>query len=588
MCTVSFVPSRGRVYITSNRDEKSVRKIAGSPDFHNVDGHVLLFPMDGEKGGTWIGAANNGNAAVLLNGAFVPHSPHMKYRKSRGLIIPQVLASKNMVASFSKLDLEETEPFTLVVYNRKQLFECRWDGNMKTVQNLRADQPHIWSSVTLYSREITEKRKNWFERWIVHNPLPVTDDIVSFHQFTGDGDKENDLVIDRNGKTRTVSITSLCIEKRKAAMVYMDLVQEKKYRQHFHFFSKKLFITGRLKRFLTRLRHWEYWPFHVVYTPVYFYWLWLCVKARSFFFFNTANPAIKNGGFLMESKKDIYDLLPKHTYPETILVQCRSKDISFNDLLKQYGLEFPLILKPDIGMRGLGVKKISSLEEWESYHKSSKVAYLVQPFIPYTKEVGLFYYRFPGQKKGVITGITGKELLAVKGNGRNSIEDLLSREKRFLLQLPSLRKQYGPMLSEILQENEERIIVPYGNHSRGAKFLDITDRLTPGLYTTINSLCKSIPGFYFGRLDIKYDNWEDLCAGRNFSIIELNGSGSEPTHIYDPSHSLWFAWKEIIRHQRILYRVSKQNKKLKKLAYLSIKEAIGLIRENSAYLKKIS
>jgi hypothetical protein len=588
MCTVSFIPLNGKVYITSNRDEKSRRKLAEPPDFYKVGGRTLLYPVDGEKGGTWIAATDNGNAAVLLNGGFVAHAPSIKYKGSRGLIISKVLVSKDAVATFRKLDLEETEPFTIIIYSKRRLFECRWDGTMKTVQKLSVNEPHIWSSSTLYSKQVADKRKQWFDCWMKHMPLPDEEEIISFHQFTGDGDTENDLVMNRNGETHTVSITSLCIDKRKAAMMYVDLVQAKRYRQQLTFYPGKFFNAERRKRLLIRLFHWEYWPFHIVYAPIYLYWLWLCVKARSFFFFNTANPTIKNGGFLMESKHEIYNLLPEGTYPETFLVRGGADILSLPELLKGYNFQFPLILKPDIGMRGLGVKKVCSIEGWQHYHAESKVDYLVQPFIPYNKEVGIFYYRLPGQKKGVVTGIVGKELLSVKGNGRDSLEQLLQKEARFLLQLPSLREQYGPGLSEIPGNNEERIIVPYGNHSRGAMFLDITDKLTPELFDTINNLCRSIPGFYYGRLDIKYDNWEDLCKGCNFSIIELNGSGSEPAHIYDPRHSLLFAWKEIIRHLRILYKVSRQNKKLKKLSYLSVMEGIKIIRENSAYMKKIS
>jgi hypothetical protein len=179
-------------------------------------------------------------------------------------------------------------------------------------------------------------------------------------------------------------------------------------------------------------------------------------------------------------------------------------------------------------------------------------------------------------------------LLSVTGNGQDTLEELLQKEDRLVLQLPALQKLYGATINEVIPKGEERVIVPYGNHSRGARFLDITHELTTQLFTTINDLCYAVPGFYFGRLDIKFNNWEDLCAGRNFSIIELNGAGSEPAHIYDPKHSLFFAWKEIVRHLRILYVVSKENKKRKRLTYLSTREGISLLRENAAYLKKIS
>lgn len=158
----------------------------------------------------------------------------------------------------------------------------------------------------------------------------------------------------------------------------------------------------------------------------------------------------------------------------------------------------------------------------------------------------------------------------------------------FFLQLPALRSQLGIGLTEVVPQGEKKIIVPYGNHCRGAKFVDITDQLTPQLFETLNAICKSVPGFYFGRLDIKYENWEDLCKGKNFSIIELNGAGSEPAHIYDPTHSLLFAWKEIIRHLHLLYQVSKRNKGLKKQDYLTLKDGVRLFRENSIYMEKIA
>jgi hypothetical protein len=589
MCTVSFIPSNGRVHLTSNRDEKSRRKPAALPDFHMVNNRTLLFPKDTEKGGTWIAVKSNGDAAVLLNGALLPHLPGKVYRSSRGFVIPRVLSVSDAIGAFTGLDLNETEPFTLILYQQKRLYECRWDGKLKTILELSANEPHIWSSVTLYSREVAEKRKEWFQCWMLNNPLPDTKAVVSFHHFTGSGNKENDLVMNRSNETLTVSITSVCIDKPGAAMTYLDLVKKKRYAKHFYFSSRNPFMNmERWKRLLIRLQNWEYWSFHIVYAPIYFYWLWLCLKARSFFFFNAANPAIRNGGFLMESKKEIYDLLPEGMYPHTLFIPYGTKTSELAGLQDQHDFQFPLIAKPDIGLRGLGVKKICSMKDLIAYHEAIKVDYLVQSFIPYTKEVGIFYYRLPGQKKGVVTGIVGKELLRVKGNGKENLEELLKKENRFFLQLPALRRQYGTDLSEILPNGEEKIIVPYGNHSRGAKFLDISDKLTPELFTTINDLCKAIPGFYFGRLDIKYDNWDDLCAGRNLSIIELNGSGSEPAHIYDPKHSLMFAWKEIIRHLRILYMVSKQNKKMKKLSYLSMKEGVSLLCENSAYLKKIS
>ena len=77
----------------------------------------------------------------------------------------------------------------------------------------------------------------------------------------------------------------------------------------------------KLNLFLHKLTHWEYWPYQVVYFPVYFQYLYYVIRTRSFFYFNASNPTIKNGGFFMESKKEIYDLIPSEYYPKTLLIE---------------------------------------------------------------------------------------------------------------------------------------------------------------------------------------------------------------------------------------------------------------------------
>ena len=340
--------------------------------------------------------------------------------------------------------------------------------------------------------------------------------------------------------------------------------------------------------FFIKLFHWEYWPFHIVYGPLYFYWLWLCLKARSFFFFNTSNPSINNGGFLMESKKQIYDLIPWQFYPETIFVPANTPIGQISSEVKARNLDFPLVAKPDIGMKGLSVKKLCNEKDLEDYSNQSKVDFLVQQFIPYENEVGIFYYRLPNEEKGHISGIVKKEFLAVVGDGKSTIVNLLKTEKRFILQLPSLMKSYGDDLSVVLKKGEKKILVPYGNHVRGAKFIDISYRIDAQLETTIDAICRRVKGFYFGRLDVRYTSWEDLKHGRNMSIIELNGAGSEPTHMYDPRHSIFSAWREIIRHWNILWNISRINHRQHQLPYMRTSSGLKMFKQNKAYVKMIS
>ncbi|HAH56122.1 MAG TPA: D-alanine--D-alanine ligase [Flavobacterium sp.] len=325
-----------------------------------------------------------------------------------------------------------------------------------------------------------------------------------------------------------------------------------------------------MKLFLHKLIHWEYWPFQIVYIPIYFLWLFYSFKAKSLFFFNASNPTIKNGGFMMESKKEIYDLIPQQYYPKTELILEKTSLDEILKLIQNSGIKYPFIAKPDIGLRGSAVKKIHNLAELKSYNGKANFDYLVQDLIPFEKEVGIFYVRYPNEKLGKITGIVSKEFLIITGDGVSTIKELIKKNSRYLLQLEALQLEYGNTLLTILPKGDKINLVPYGNHARGAKFLDGSQWISPKLTEIFNELCFQIPGFYFGRLDIMYNTWEELETGKNFAIVELNGAGSEPTHIYDPKHSIFFAWRELARHITYMYEISVQNHK-KGVPYLAHK-----------------
>jgi hypothetical protein len=338
---------------------------------------------------------------------------------------------------------------------------------------------------------------------------------------------------------------------------------------------------------LIKLLHWEYWPFTVVYMPVYFYWLLLGIRNKSFFFFNASNPSIKNGGFLMESKKEIYDLLPPAYYPRTLLFTQNDTAAKIVEQIKQNNFSYPLIGKPDIGMQGLAVKKLEHERDVIAYTSSCKINFLIQEFISLENEVGIFYYRYPGEAKGHISGIVSKEFLTITGDGVASIEELLQRDSRYILQIPFLKKCSGNLLLQILAKGEIKLLVPYGNHARGAKFIDASHLINNKLESAIDKICQQVNGFYFGRMDLRYNTWEELEEGKNISIIELNGAGSEPTHMYDPKHSVFYAWKEIIRHLNILAKISRINHQQKQMAYMTFSEGIKMFKENSHYVKLI-
>lgn len=335
----------------------------------------------------------------------------------------------------------------------------------------------------------------------------------------------------------------------------------------------------RNKPFWIRLLHWEYWNFHIIYLALYPVFIYFCIRARSFFFFAAANPSITNGGYLGESKKDLFKLLPPGLQPPTLFFDLNTDPNIVLERLLSANFRFPLIGKPDIGGRGRGIKKLDNEKEVLAYASSAGLDFHIQEFINYENEAGIFYYRFPSEPAGNISGIVHKEFLKVLGDGKKTVRELMKTNTRALLQLSLLEKTDLPMLNRIIPNGEFFTVSPFGNHARGALFLDDSASINASLVRVMNEICARMPSFYYGRLDIRYQSRELLEQGKNFSVIEVNGAGSEPTHIYDPRHSIFFAWKEIIRHWRLLYIISRANHKLG-YPYLSLSEGVAMYKKD--------
>lgn len=288
----------------------------------------------------------------------------------------------------------------------------------------------------------------------------------------------------------------------------------------------------------------------------------------------------------MESKKKIYDLMPAEYIPQTLFFK---KDAAAGEVITAVsasGIRYPCIAKPDIGCKGMGVQKIYSDEDIKAYVKRINMNFLIQEFIAWPQEAGVFYCRMPGEEEGFISGIVSKEFLIIRGDGLSTITQLLMKDPRYHFQLGALQKIYGDELDTVLPKGEAKNMVPYGNHARGAKFVDVSHWADEKFTRQLNVICKQVPEFYFGRLDIMYDTFEAFKEGRRFTIVELNGAGSEPTHIYDPRHSVFFAWGEIARHFKLLYQISVKNHQ-RGFRYLTVKEGLQMLRDNKAVIRNL-
>ena len=224
MCTVSFVATRNEFVITSNRDEHVLRS-AIFPEQYNIDNHILFYPKDPLAGGTWYAVNQNGNVLVLLNGAEEKHKHNPPYSRSRGLIVLEILASESPIISWGNIDLQGVEPFTLVLFENQKLYQLRWNETEKSEIALEVSKAHIWSSSTLYPQEIRKKRSDWFYTFLANKDSITAIDLLHFHENTEVENQENGLVINRDNKLKTLSITQSIVQKNNIKLIYKDLLQ---------------------------------------------------------------------------------------------------------------------------------------------------------------------------------------------------------------------------------------------------------------------------------------------------------------------------------------------------------------------------
>ena len=182
MCTVTFIPVGEKIFITSNRDENKQRATAMAPAVYKMQTGNIRFPRDTQAGGTWIALHENGNAVIFLNGGKEKHICRPPYKKSRGLVLLDIMDSAEPFEKFLDISLDNIEPFTAIIWSNGRLYECSWEGSNKNFCRLKTDIPHIWSSVTLYDEEAVQKRRKWFAEWQKKNVAPSLENILAFRR----------------------------------------------------------------------------------------------------------------------------------------------------------------------------------------------------------------------------------------------------------------------------------------------------------------------------------------------------------------------------------------------------------------------
>ncbi len=326
-------------------------------------------------------------------------------------------------------------------------------------------------------------------------------------------------------------------------------------------FNWKRFVT-----WLERWRHWEFWPAWMFYPPVAIYSIRLALKYRSLTVVTAANPGIFSGGMVGESKmatlKDLF-LTSSEFTAQAELISGNTVDErlrSFDEIRTRLGFDFPVILKPDVGQRGAGIKLIRSVEQAEAYLRQTPAALVVQRYAPGPREAGIFYYRFPQETRGHIFAITEKLFPVLIGDGKSTITELVWKDPRARFMADKYLQRFNGRKSEVPGLGEELKLVEAGNHAQGCIFRDGLGLATTELEARIDDISQKLTGFFIGRYDIRYANGEDLRAGKDFQIIELNGVASEATSIYDSRNSIFTAYRMLFRQWDLAFAIGAANR----------------------------
>ena len=324
----------------------------------------------------------------------------------------------------------------------------------------------------------------------------------------------------------------------------------------------------------------------MLYAPIVPVWVWYIIRSRAIWFFTASNPKLTFGGMEGEPKKEMHDLLPPHLCPVFFNVQ-PSEDFSvISKKVKEKNIQFPLIVKPEVGGQGILFRKINNEAQLKNYHEQVPVEYFVQEFIQYPIEVSLFYYRYPNNPEGVITGFLQKLPMQVTGDGIHTLKELIMINSKSGKRIDELRLKHENNFDKILPACDKYMLSYAANHNRGASFIDLKNEIDESLVKILDDISLSINDFFYGRYDIMCNSIEELKLGKNFVILEYNGCGAEPNHFYDTGYTLINAWKEILMHWKILYQISRYNYKAG-IKYWPAIKGFRFRIETKKYYKKI-
>ena len=304
----------------------------------------------------------------------------------------------------------------------------------------------------------------------------------------------------------------------------------------------------------------ERMPKWLICVPLTLQWLWLALRYRSLTLPSAANPAITSGGLVGEGKLEYFEGMGPVARAATanycaVSTRCIPTGAELRRLMRRAVLFFPLVAKPDLGLCGYGVRRLANMGELQAYLAAfpADETVVLQTYLPQEGEAGIFYARDPGAGVGRIIGLALRHYPQVTGDGTSTVAELMARDPRAARAgnsaLHNCRHDSGriPVAGEVVR------LATIGSTRVGGLYRDGGAYITPQLTAAVDAIARDMPDFHFGRFDVRFDTLPELSAGRGFTIMEINGAGSEAIQAWDPDIGLVAALKVIFQKQSLLF-----------------------------------
>lgn len=315
----------------------------------------------------------------------------------------------------------------------------------------------------------------------------------------------------------------------------------------------------------------EFWPAWAMYAPVVIQTLILSIRYRSLTLPLISNPRLPLSGMVGVGKSELFSQA-KGICNESILTWTTVRrteqplDQQVSGVLtnmQAHNLNFPVVGKPDIGCRGVGVKLLHNVDQLKACLAKYPIdsILLLQKLASYEAEAGIFFVRHPDQEEGKIISLALKYTPYVVGDGVKTLKQLIETDPRASQLQHLYLERHKANLNQVVEADQPFKLIFAASHSRGAIFRDANDLITPELNSAINKIMADLPEFYYGRMDIKFSDIEHLQRGEDLQIVEINSASSESLHIWDRKTPFLEAINSLLFQYRTLFKLGAANRK---------------------------